>query len=102
MRTRSRPSSSLSEDRRINTMSKQLRPSLFERVRSIAILCLVLVSATFSTQRQVKAASAPKAYIGLYKDNAVAVLDTGTNQVLTTIKIPDGPHGLAITPDGKT
>jgi YVTN family beta-propeller protein len=46
-------------------------------------------------------AGAPKAYIGLFKDNAVAVLDTGTNQVTTTIPIPAGPHGLVVTPDGK-
>ncbi len=44
----------------------------------------------------------PKAYIGVFKDNVVAVLDTGTNQVLSTIPIPAGPHGLVITPDGRT
>ena len=32
--------------------------------------------------------AAPKAYIGLFKDNAVAVLDTATNQVLSTIPVP--------------
>jgi YVTN family beta-propeller protein len=42
-----------------------------------------------------------KAYVGLFKDNAVAVLDTSTNRVLSTIPIPPGPHGLAITPDGR-
>ena len=44
---------------------------------------------------------APKIYIGLFKDNAVAVLDSGTNKILSTIPIPTGPHGLVITPDGK-
>lgn len=48
------------------------------------------------------AAQAPKAYIGLFGDNAVAVLDTSTNQVMTTIPVPNGPHGIAATPDGKT
>ncbi len=48
------------------------------------------------------AATAPKAYIGLFKDNAVAVLDTGTNRVLSTISVPTGPHGLVVTPDGRT
>jgi YVTN family beta-propeller protein len=43
----------------------------------------------------------PKAYIGLFADNAVAVIDTGTNQVTKTIQIPTGPHGLVITPDNK-
>ena len=42
----------------------------------------------------------PKAYVGLFGDNAVAVLDTRANRVLTTIPIPAGPHGLVISPDG--
>jgi YVTN family beta-propeller protein len=41
-----------------------------------------------------------KAYIGLFNDNAVAVLNTANNQVLTTIAVPTGPHGLVMTPDG--
>jgi YVTN family beta-propeller protein len=47
-------------------------------------------------------AAGPKAYIGLFKDNAVAVFDTSTNRLLTTIPIPPGPHGLVMTPDGRT
>jgi YVTN family beta-propeller protein len=31
----------------------------------------------------------------------VAVLDTGTNQVVSTIPVPAGPHGIVITPDGR-
>jgi YVTN family beta-propeller protein len=46
-------------------------------------------------------ATGPKAYVGVFKDNAVAVLDTGANRVLSTIPIPPGPHGMAITPDGR-
>ena len=42
-----------------------------------------------------------KAYVGLFKDNAVAVLDTGTNHVIKTIPVPAGPHGMVITPDGR-
>jgi YVTN family beta-propeller protein len=42
----------------------------------------------------------PKAYVGLFADNAVAVIDTGRNQVTKTIPVPAGPHGLVITPDG--
>jgi YVTN family beta-propeller protein len=42
-----------------------------------------------------------KAYVGLFKDNAVAVIDTVGNRVLSTIPIPPGPHGLTITPDGR-
>jgi YVTN family beta-propeller protein len=49
-----------------------------------------------------QASAGPKAYIGLFKDNAIGVLDTSTNRLLTTIPIPAGPHGLVVTPDGKT
>jgi YVTN family beta-propeller protein len=44
----------------------------------------------------------PKAYVGLFKDNAVAVIDTDQQRVLSTIPVPKGPHGLAISPDGAT
>ena len=48
-----------------------------------------------------RVAPAPKAYVGLFKDNAVAVLDTATNHILSTIPVPAGPHGIVITPDGR-
>jgi len=46
------------------------------------------------------AATAPKAYVALFNDNAVAVIDTGTKRVRSTIAIPVGPDGMAISPDG--
>ena len=45
--------------------------------------------------------AAPKAYIGLFKDNAIAVLDTASNKIIKKIAIPAGPHGLVVTPDGR-
>jgi YVTN family beta-propeller protein len=47
------------------------------------------------------AAAAPKVYVGLFKDDAVAVIDTAQNRVVGTIPVPQGPHGLVITPDGR-
>src|SRR2546430_3712425 len=47
------------------------------------------------------AAGAPKAYVGLFKDDAVAVIDTAQNKVLSTISVPKGPHGFVVTPDGR-
>ena len=47
------------------------------------------------------AAGAPKAYVGLFKDDAVAVIDTAQNKVLRTLSVPKGPHGLVVTPDGR-
>lgn len=46
-------------------------------------------------------AAGPKIYVGLFKDDAVAVIDTAQNRVITTIAVPNGPHGLVITPDGR-
>ncbi len=43
----------------------------------------------------------PKAYVGLFKENSVAVLDTSTNRVIKKIPVPAGPHGIVITPDGR-
>jgi YVTN family beta-propeller protein len=48
-----------------------------------------------------KQSTGPKAYIGLFGDDSVAVLDTSSNQVLSTIPVPPGPHGVVITPDDK-
>jgi YVTN family beta-propeller protein len=47
------------------------------------------------------AADAPKAYVGVFQDDAVAVIDTSRHQVVATIAVPRGPHGVAITPDGR-
>jgi YVTN family beta-propeller protein len=47
------------------------------------------------------AAAAPKVYVGLFRDDAVAVIDTAANRVLRTISVPKGPHGLVVTPDGR-
>src|SRR5437879_3425282 len=47
------------------------------------------------------AAAGPKAYVGLFKDDAVAVIDTSQNRVMASIPVPKGPHGLVVTPDGR-
>ena len=44
--------------------------------------------------------AAPKAYVGLFGDNAVAVIDTATNKVVKTLPVPTGPEGLVASPDG--
>src|SRR4030095_1212368 len=62
---------------------------------------LVLLAITMPLVWRGEAAAAPKAYVGLFKDNAIAVLDTDTNRVQGTIPVPQGPHGIVITPDGR-
>src|SRR5499427_4722625 len=66
-----------------------------------ALRALVLLAITMPLPWLAEAAAAPKAYVGLFKDNAIAVLDTGTNRVQGTIPVPQGPHGIVITPDGR-
>ena len=66
-----------------------------------ALRALVLLAITMPLTWLAEAAAAPKAYVGLFKDNAMAVLDTGTNRVQATIPVPQGPHGIVITPDGR-
>jgi YVTN family beta-propeller protein len=75
----------------------------------MALPVLLLVPALFPAAQTAAGAAAtaqavsatPKVYIGLFKDNAVAVLDTRTNTVVKTIPVPPGPHGLVVTPDGR-
>ena len=81
-------------------MALSRRPRKF--LRSTPTFCtLVLLAITIPLAWLAEAATAPKAYVGLFKDNAIAVLDTGTNRLQGTIPVPQGPHGIVITPDGR-
>jgi YVTN family beta-propeller protein len=66
-----------------------------------ALRSLMLLAISMPLAWLAEAAAAPKAYVGLFKDNAIAVLDTGTNRVQGTIPVPQGPHGIVITSDGR-
>ena len=76
------------------------------RLGAAAVLAALCVSPGLVHPAHVAAepgaqATGPKAYIGLFQDNAVAVLDSAAGRVLETIPVPAGPHGLVITPDGR-
>ena len=47
-------------------------------------------------------AAGPKAYVGNFKDNTVSVIDTDAGAVVATVPVAAGPHGMAITQDGRT
>jgi YVTN family beta-propeller protein len=68
---------------------------------TVALGAALLAAMPAAAGAQSTPGPAPKAYIGLFKDNAVAVLDTSSNKVLKTIPIAAGPHGLVVTPDGR-
>lgn len=74
-------------------------------VRALAAALIVATGvmwgAAFGPRPTAAATTAPKAYIGLYGDNAIGVLDTGTGHVLKTIKVPAGPEAVVLTPDGR-
>ena len=42
-----------------------------------------------------------KSYVGNFKDNTVSVIDAGSGAVLGTLPVSAGPHGMAITRDGR-
>src|SRR5258706_5621914 len=69
--------------------------------RVAAVLWLLVLLGGFITPRSAPAAGGVKAYVGLFKDDAVAVIDLTQNKLLKTIPVPKGPHGLVVTPDGR-
>ena len=70
-------------------------------MRASTMWAVALAAAVITSVPGARAADAPKAYVGLFRDDAVAVIDTGTNQVVKRIAVPKGPHGLVVTPDGR-
>jgi YVTN family beta-propeller protein len=48
------------------------------------------------------ASAGPKAYVGNFADNTVSVIDTADNKVVATVPVATGPHGMAISPDGRS
>lgn len=59
----------------------------------------IVVAALLSTTA---AMAGPKAYIGNFADSTVSAVDTETGKVIATIPVAAGPHGMAISPDGRT
>jgi YVTN family beta-propeller protein len=72
--------------------------------RESAMSCFARYSlAVFvATLLSTAANAGPKAYIGNFGDNTVSAVDTATGKVVATIPVAAGPHGMAITPDGRT
>ena len=51
--------------------------------------------------RATAAPSAPKAYVGLYGDDAIGVLDTASGRLMSTVRVPAGPEAVIVSPDGR-
>ncbi len=69
-------------------------------IGSVALLLFAAGCSSDAPAPGTPTSSNKKAYVGLFGDQAVAVLDTVTKQVLKTIPVT-APDGLIITPDGK-
>jgi len=48
------------------------------------------------------AGAAPKIYVGNFADNTVSAIDAAAGKVVATIPVVTGPHGIVISPDGRT
>jgi YVTN family beta-propeller protein len=71
----------------------------------VTIRSVVATILTIGSVVALSAASAmagPKAYVGNFGDSTVSAIDTETGKVVATIPVATGPHGMAITPDGRT
>jgi YVTN family beta-propeller protein len=60
------------------------------------------LAACAQTMRPGVHTQAAKAYVGNFKDNTVSVIDTDAGKVVATVPVAAGPHGMAITQDGRT
>src|SRR5205807_3958391 len=61
--------------------------TMLKRVTVVLSMLALMGGCAFGAGSR-SAAGAPKAYVGLFKDDAVAVIDTGQNKVLSTIPVP--------------
>src|SRR5262245_63882899 len=68
-----------------------------------ALLSGIFALAACGQMAQTAAAKQPtKTYVGNFKDNTVSVIDTDAGAVVATVPVSTGPHGMAITHNGRT
>jgi YVTN family beta-propeller protein len=65
-------------------------------------LARLLLAGTALALTSGMAGAGPKAYVGNFADNTVSVIDTADAKVVATVPVATGPHGMAITSDGRT
>src|SRR6266508_6777227 len=74
----------------------------FRWLRALPGVVLFALVACTEMMQPAFAAPAAKAYVGNFKDNTVSVIDTDAGAVVATVPVAAGPHGMAITQDGRT
>lgn len=75
--------------------------SIASLVRRLVRFVPLAVVGTFALGAAGFADAGPKAYVGNFKDSTVSVIDTATGTVVATVPVAAGPHGMAISADGK-
>src|SRR2546427_11819931 len=76
------------------------RDTMLKRVAAV-LWMLALMSGWAAGPGSPSADGGPKAVVGVFKDDAVAVIDTAQKKGLVTIAVPQGPPGLLATPNGR-
>lgn len=87
------------------TIQKMQIRNTFQRVCALGggpLLAFLALAGCTQMVHAPSATPAPKAYVGNFKDNTVSVIDTGAGKVVATVPVAAGPHGMAITQDGRT
>src|SRR5712691_427978 len=98
----------------VDAVLRQDRPMSYRRrwgfalIGSVLSLLVLLVMQTLaappapaSPPATTAAVAVRKAYVGLFKDQAIAVLDTPTTRVRHPIPAPPAPHALVMTQAGR-
>src|SRR4029434_9696255 len=68
-----------------------------------ALMGVSFLALAACTQMEQPAASTQpaKAYVSNFKDNTVSVINTDAGKVVATVPVAAGPHGMAVSPDGR-
>jgi YVTN family beta-propeller protein len=82
-------------------MQDNMRSHGLPAPRAVALLAALVLVFAFSAR---PAEAKPFAYVATPGNglgfNGVLVIDTATNMVVATVKVGNGPRGIAVTPDG--
>ena len=84
----------------MTTHIKQILKGLWWQSGFLWVSFLGLAACSQAMQATAPARPA-KAYVGNFKDNTVSVIDTGASKVVATVPVAAGPHGMALTQDGR-
>jgi YVTN family beta-propeller protein len=74
----------------------------FRRLSALMGVSFLVLAACTQTMQSAARTQPAKAYVGNFKDNTVSVIDTDAGKVVATVPVVAGPHGMAITQDGRT